>query len=191
MSILLLRSKLVLIKRHPSIAMSALERCYHITSHGIEPIPTINTILSLTATKGKLITENDIYSYTNGHFLLNESEQLARRYVKFKLEKLCEIAASVMHSKSPITAIEKFEGGFSKALIMKSEDGTEVVAKIPCSNAGPRVYTTASEVAVLQYSMLHFIKSFSNIRTNPAKSNNAPRFLFQKFSLGTVMLKIL
>jgi hypothetical protein len=43
------------------------------------------------------------------------------------------------------------EGGFSKALLLSKEDGSEIIAKIPFSIAGPPKYTTASEVAVLQY----------------------------------------
>ncbi|RYO15711.1 hypothetical protein AA0111_g11632 [Alternaria arborescens] len=43
------------------------------------------------------------------------------------------------------------EGGFSKALLLRREDGTEIVAKMPFAIAGPPKYTTASEVAVLQY----------------------------------------
>lgn len=34
---------------------------------------------------------------------------------------------------------------------MKKQDGSEVIAKLPCRNAGPPVLTTASEVAVLEY----------------------------------------
>jgi hypothetical protein len=43
------------------------------------------------------------------------------------------------------------EGGFSKALLLHKEDGSEIIAKIPLPIAGPPKYTTASEVAVLQY----------------------------------------
>ncbi|KAL9100876.1 MAG: hypothetical protein Q9163_003803 [Psora crenata] len=46
------------------------------------------------------------------------------------------------------------EGGFSKALLMTTEDGMEVVAKIPCPNAGRAKYSTASEAAVLQYGVV-------------------------------------
>lgn len=52
---------------------------------------------------------------------------------------------------SPIEAIEKFEGGFSKALLMRKEDGREIIVKIPFPIDGPPKYTTASEVAVLEY----------------------------------------
>ncbi|RDL37365.1 uncharacterized protein BP5553_04798 [Venustampulla echinocandica] len=43
------------------------------------------------------------------------------------------------------------EGGFSKALRMSKEDGTEVIAKIPFPIAGPASSTTACEVAVMKY----------------------------------------
>lgn len=43
------------------------------------------------------------------------------------------------------------EGGFSKALLLQKEDGSELIAKIPCPNAGPSSYVTASEAAVMEY----------------------------------------
>lgn len=43
------------------------------------------------------------------------------------------------------------EGGFNKALLLRKDDGSEIIAKIPFSIAGPPKYTTASEVAVLEY----------------------------------------
>lgn len=43
------------------------------------------------------------------------------------------------------------EGGFSKALLLRKQDGSEMIAKIPFAIAGPPKYTTASEVAVLRY----------------------------------------
>lgn len=68
------------------------------------------------------------------------------------MDKLCDVAASAGDDKSPISAIEKIEGSFSKALLMRKENRTELIAKIPCPNRGPSKYTTESEVAVLQYS---------------------------------------
>lgn len=107
--------------------------------------------MALNTALGKPITRDELFQYTNGRFLVREKQQRASRYVKFNLEKLCEIAASAGHSISPIRAVEKLEGGFSKALLMQKEDGTELVAKIPCPNAGSARYTTASEVAILEY----------------------------------------
>jgi hypothetical protein len=83
--------------------------------------------------------------------LVRERELCDQRYLKFDVDQLCAVAASTGSTESPIRTIEKMEGGFSKALLMSKEDGTEVVAKLPFSIAGPPKYLTASEAAVLQY----------------------------------------
>jgi hypothetical protein len=106
--------------------------------------------LSITC-RGKSISRDELFAYTNGRFLVNEAHACKRRYVRFNLDQLCTIAASVGGPLSPIRTIEKLEGGFSKALLMRKEDGSEMIVKIPFSIAGPPKYTTASEVAVLQY----------------------------------------
>ncbi|KAH8710213.1 hypothetical protein GQ44DRAFT_763149 [Phaeosphaeriaceae sp. PMI808] len=106
--------------------------------------------LSITS-RGKPISREELFNYTNGRFLANEAQACDRRYVRFDLDQLCAVAAVAGGSSSPIKVIDKMEGGFSKALIMEKEDGSEVVAKIPFSITGPLKYTTASEVAVLKF----------------------------------------
>lgn len=83
--------------------------------------------------------------------MVNEKSQFDRRYVKFNLNALCDLAATAGGQPSPVKSVEKMEGGFSKALLMGKENGMEIVAKIACRNAGPAVYTTESEVAMLKY----------------------------------------
>ncbi|EDN10388.1 predicted protein [Histoplasma mississippiense (nom. inval.)] len=98
------------------------------------------------ALDGKLITVDKLFDYTNGNFLVNKNFQFERRYVKFDLDALCDVAAAAGVEASPIKAVEKMEGGFNKALLMKKENGMEIIAKIPCRNSGPAVYTTESEL---------------------------------------------
>ncbi|KAL1856153.1 hypothetical protein Plec18170_004022 [Paecilomyces lecythidis] len=43
------------------------------------------------------------------------------------------------------------EGLYNKAFLITFDDGTEVVAKLPNPNAGPKRFTTASEVATMDY----------------------------------------
>ncbi|KAI4927821.1 hypothetical protein J4E85_006333 [Alternaria conjuncta] len=100
---------------------------------------------------GSPIDREDLFKYTNGRFLANEKKAVDRRYVTFDLDQLCAVAATTGGRYSPVCAIDKMEGGFSKALLLRREDGSEVVAKIPFPIAGPPKYTTASEVAVLIY----------------------------------------
>ncbi|KAG5287825.1 phosphotransferase enzyme family protein [Histoplasma capsulatum G186AR] len=123
--------------------------------------------------RGKLISVDKLFDYTNGNFLVNENFQFEQRYVKFDLDALCDVAAAAGGEASPIKAIEKMEGGFSKALLMKKENGMEIIAKIPCRNSGPAVYTTESEVAVLKYVIQHTnvpvpeVYAWSSDPTNP------------------------
>jgi hypothetical protein len=100
------------------------------------------------------IAREDFFNYTNGHFLVNEEYQLSRRHVRFDLDKLCTaVTAATGGDCSPVIAIDKMEGGFSKALLMQKADGTQFIAKIPCRVAGPPSLTTAGEVGVLEYGM--------------------------------------
>lgn len=106
----------------------------------------------LLTISGQPICREKPFEYSNGRFLINEADALARRYLAFNIDELCSIASTV-GSKSRVHEVEKMEGGFSKALLMGKMDGTEVVAKLPFRIAGPPKYTTAAEVAVLQYGM--------------------------------------
>lgn len=109
-----------------------------------------------------MIGRDELFAYTNGHFLIDEQRQLDRRYVKFNIDALCDVAAAADDDSSRITTIEKMEGGFSKALLMRKENGKEIIAKIPCGIAGPTCLTTASEVGVLEYGMSPYTADFSS-----------------------------
>lgn len=61
------------------------------------------------------------------------------------------------------------EGGFSKALLITREDGSQYIAKIPCPCAGRPMYCTASEVAVLKFSKITKPIN-SNLGINTGKS---------------------
>lgn len=43
------------------------------------------------------------------------------------------------------------EGLYNKAFLITFDNSSEVVAKIPNPNAGPNIFTTASEVATINY----------------------------------------
>lgn len=99
------------------------------------------------------VARENLFAYTNGHFLVDEEHQLSRRYVRFDLDALCRTVASVGGDSSRVTAIDKMEGGFSKAFLMTKANGTDLITKIPCRIAGPPSLTTAGEVGVLEYGM--------------------------------------
>lgn len=61
------------------------------------------------------------------------------------------MVSSLPSVSSPISKIDKMEGGFNKVTLMTAENGKEVVAKMPFPRIVPMEHSTASEVAVLNY----------------------------------------
>lgn len=98
----------------------------------------------------------DFFRYTAGRFLFEETNQMACRYVKFDMNELVHIAASSIASKSCVAVRKLPEGQYSKAFLLTMDDGKRVVAKVPNPNAGRPHYTTASEVATME-----FVSTFS------------------------------
>ena len=94
----------------------------------------------------------DLFRYTSGRWLVDERAQ-QQRYVKFDLDSLCRLAAAYFGDVTKYVRVVKQEGSFTKALLLTTDDGNEVIAKILCPNAGPLSLTTASEVATLNFRM--------------------------------------
>lgn len=73
------------------------------------------------------------------------------RYVKFRPTELQRIAGEAV-KQVYCPGITKFaEGGFNKVFLLRAKNGREVIARIPTPIAGPPHYTTASEVATMNF----------------------------------------
>lgn len=96
---------------------------------------------------------DDWFRYTRGRFLLNETHEMAIRYVKFNMNELVKRAAeSVGLTSAQCARVEKFpDGMFNKTFLFTMHDGTQVVGKVPNPNAGRAHHTTASEVATMDF----------------------------------------
>jgi hypothetical protein len=91
------------------------------------------------------------HKYTSGRWLWNEKYQLARRYVKFDLPGLLKVSAQAIGARRCVEVKKLPEGNFNKVLSLTMDDGRKLIAKIPNPNAGRPHYTTASEVATIDY----------------------------------------
>lgn len=95
---------------------------------------------------------------------------MAVRYVRFDMNELAKIAAkSIGHRHAPLQCInvEKFPDGlFNKTFLFTMDDGSQVVGKVPNRNAGLPHYTTASEVATMDFVgfMFSFPRSFIHLQ---------------------------
>ncbi|PGH14137.1 hypothetical protein AJ79_03254 [Helicocarpus griseus UAMH5409] len=95
----------------------------------------------------------NFFRYTRSRFLHEEEENLSQRYVKYNVEELANIAAEVAGpGKRHCIQVDKLaDGMYNKALLLTMADGTQVVGKVPNANAGLPHFTTASEVATMDF----------------------------------------
>ncbi|EFW19952.1 conserved hypothetical protein [Coccidioides posadasii str. Silveira] len=119
---------------------------------------------------------DSLFAYTSGRWLHLDKPQRDARYIHFNFDRLCEKVLSLCPSATFIESCEKLEGGFSKAFVMKTNNGRRVVAKFPMSVAGPATYVTNSEVATITYLQRHTkipipaLLDWSDDPTNPIGS---------------------
>ncbi|PGH13835.1 hypothetical protein AJ79_03403 [Helicocarpus griseus UAMH5409] len=76
---------------------------------------------------------------------------MKRRHVQFNLNKLAEIAAKAVGASQCVKVEKCLDGLFNKAYIFTLNNGKEVVGKVPNPNAGMPHFTTASEVATMDF----------------------------------------
>ncbi|KAJ5578442.1 uncharacterized protein N7459_007406 [Penicillium hispanicum] len=102
--------------------------------------------------QGKPIPREDLFKYTSGRFLVDEEAQLSKRYVRFDVDQLCNVVAGIAGSATRhVSRIENLDGRVNRVLLMTTSDGGEYVAKIVCPGVSRPMYSTASEVAVLDF----------------------------------------
>lgn len=105
---------------------------------------------SLSQQDGNQIDES-YFKFTRARFVINEQYEMSQRYVRYNIHELGRIAANAVGAKSCIS-IEKFPDGlFNKVLLLKLDNGTQVTAKIPYPAAVRPHFTTASEVATMEF----------------------------------------
>lgn len=102
-----------------------------------------------TSAKGD--SNPDLFSYTSGRWLWDEEERLRERYKVFNVEALQKIACDCVNATFCVNIKKIGEGGFNKVFRLSFENGASVIARIPNPNAGPPRYTTASEVATMDF----------------------------------------
>jgi hypothetical protein len=82
---------------------------------------------------------------------LGRTEAASRWYNIFNVAELQRVAAKSVGSKSRASMIKLAEGQYNKVFRLVMNDGKVVIASLPNPNAGPSFYTTASEVATMEF----------------------------------------
>ncbi|EFR04039.1 phosphotransferase enzyme family protein [Nannizzia gypsea CBS 118893] len=94
---------------------------------------------------------DEFFNFTRGRFVLDEKEQMSKRRVSFDMNELARIAASSVGAKRCINIEKCADGMFNKAYVFTLDNERQVIGKVPNPNAGIPHYTTASEVATIDF----------------------------------------
>ena len=94
---------------------------------------------------------DEFFQFTRGCFVIDEKEQLSKRHVRFNMDELAQEAAKAVDAKYCIKVEKCADGMFNKAYIFTHDNDKQVIGKVPNPNAGIPHYTTASEVATLDF----------------------------------------
>ncbi|KAM5454775.1 hypothetical protein MaudCBS49596_002072 [Microsporum audouinii] len=96
-------------------------------------------------------SNDEFFKFTRGRFVVEEADNLRRREIRFDMNRLAQVAADSIGAAQCISVKKYPDGMFSKAFLLSMDDGREVVAKVPNPNAGLAHFTTASEVATMEF----------------------------------------
>ncbi|KAL6704927.1 hypothetical protein ACN47E_007472 [Coniothyrium glycines] len=137
------------------IRWGVLQHCRHLscTSKIREISHAAQDVLAPTAhvPRVDLKYDDSLFHYTGGRFVRDESHELAKRHVYFDVEELARIATATVGARSCVS-LEKYPDGLcNKSMLLTMDNGAQVVAKVPNPNAGLPHYTTASEVATMDF----------------------------------------
>lgn len=93
----------------------------------------------------------DFFRYTSGRWLWDEEQQLRDRFSPFNIPELREVAATSVGASKCVAITKLAEGSFNKTFRLTMDNGIVAIARIPHPIAGPQHYTTASEVATMEF----------------------------------------
>lgn len=93
---------------------------------------------------------DDFFEFTRGRFVVNEKDQMEQRRVRFNMNEVVQVAARSVGAKC-VSVRKRPDGMYNKCFLLSMDDGQEVIAKVPNPNAGISHFTTASEVATMDF----------------------------------------
>lgn len=108
-------------------------------------------------------SNDEFFKLTRGRFIVDGAENLQRREIKLDLNRLARVAADSVGAAQCISIKKYPDGMFNKALLMSMDNGREVVVKVPNPNASVLHFTTASEVATIDFVSSSWTLSLANI----------------------------
>ncbi|RMD42357.1 hypothetical protein DV735_g2766, partial [Chaetothyriales sp. CBS 134920] len=96
-------------------------------------------------------TNEDFFRFSRGRFICDEDSNMLKRSVRFDMNQLARIAAESITAKNCTNVQKCADGMYNKSYLFTMDDGRQVIGKVPNPNAGLPHFTTASEVATMDF----------------------------------------
>ncbi|KAF8810649.1 hypothetical protein BYT27DRAFT_7185778 [Phlegmacium glaucopus] len=106
-------------------------------------------LLSAVGRKGFPEEVNPFFSFTSGRWLCNNDAHLKSRYAPFNVDGLQRVASRTIGSQ--VQSMKKIAESCNRVFLVTFQNGQQVVASIPTTISGPSHFTTASEVATMDF----------------------------------------
>ncbi|KAI1427543.1 kinase-like domain-containing protein [Xylaria sp. FL1777] len=148
-----------IVGRFPAIAIRWLYSS-HSPSSLSRNLPLLSVQCRWSSTRSKAISsdtapdaQHEFFRYTSGRWLWDEETRLRERYRLFDAHKLQAVAAKSVCAEKCVDMVKLAEGGFNKVFRLVMDNGSAVIARIPNPNTGSPRWTTASEVATMDFAL--------------------------------------
>ncbi|RMZ84416.1 hypothetical protein DV738_g463, partial [Chaetothyriales sp. CBS 135597] len=105
----------------------------------------------MTGPKKDWNANEDFFRFSRGRFICDEDSNISKRTVRFDMNQLARIAADSIMAKKCINVEKCPDGMYNKSYLFTMDDGRQVIGKVPNPNAGLPHFTTASEVATMDF----------------------------------------
>jgi len=138
----------------------------------------------------KLKPETHLTDYTAGRWLRNDNGERKARRISFDFKALVDKVVSCCEGATSIETWSKKEGNSCKAFVFCTDNGKQIVAKLPTPIAGPKSLITNSEVATIRYCMLVFTLRSRVASSLIAQCKEIPVSRFLVSSTGTMILRM-
>ncbi|KAE8350734.1 hypothetical protein BDV28DRAFT_33292 [Aspergillus coremiiformis] len=128
----------------------------HLRNFSIRTVRQMSTAHPPSTKRRDWNDNEELFRFTRGRFLCDEPRQLSQSYVRFKIDELAQLAVRAAQDASTgaqrCVKIEKLADGMhNKAVRFTMDNGFQAVGKVPNPNAGKPHFTTASEVATMDF----------------------------------------
>lgn len=136
-----------------AVAQKALDSLPHAVASGFTMARKMHspTWTMEAVSKECLPSDAEIFNFTRGRFVTNEQHELSQRHRTFNVTELARHAAHAVQAHCCLRIKKYPDGMYNRVLLLSMDNGKEVVAKIPNPNCGQPHFTTASEVATMEF----------------------------------------